>query len=69
MFPFICNYAKTTVFVVILAIHAKTHSLLQIANYAPNERIEGIFCACRKPANFCHPGYHSSEEKFPGHVW
>ena len=67
MFPFICKYAKTTVFVVILAIHAKT--IFFVANYAPNERIEGIFCACRKPANFCHPGCHSSEDKFPGHVW
>ena len=30
----------------------------QISKYASDERIEGIFCARRKPANFCHPATH-----------
>ena len=33
----------------------KTTFLSQISKYASDERIEGIFCACRKLANFCHP--------------
>ena len=47
--------AKTTFLVAILAIPAKKRLLSQCSNYAPAERIEHIFCASRKPANFCHP--------------
>ena len=37
-----------------LQICAKTLLLPRISEYAPDERIEDIFCVRRKPANFCH---------------
>ena len=40
----------------ILVIRAKHCFLSQISEYATDERIDGLFCVLRKPANFCHPG-------------
>ena len=47
--------AKNLFFVAILALCAKKRLLSQCSNYAPDERIERIFCVSQKPANFCHP--------------
>ena len=33
----------------------KLRILSRTSKYAPNERIKGIYCVYRKPANFCHP--------------
>ena len=41
----------------ILVIRAKHRFLSQISKYAPDERIGGLFCVLRKPANFCHSGH------------
>ena len=41
------NFVKNDVFVA------------KICKYALYESSEGLFCAPRKPANFCHPGQHS----------
>ena len=36
-------------------LRGKTTHLLQISKDASDERIEGIFCVCRKPGNFLPP--------------
>ena len=40
------NFVKNDVFVA------------KICKYALYESSEGLFCAPRKAANFCHPAYH-----------
>ena len=47
---------KTTNF---YAIEKNDIFVAKICKYALYESSEGLFCARRKPANFCHPGLFS----------
>ena len=61
---FVANYAFYKAFYIELLMRKNCVFCCNVGNtrknnifrkYAHGERIEGIFCVCRKPANFCHP--------------